>query len=161
LVETEHGKLRLALDQDLQFNVSHSDRLGLYGFTEMGDIGVDIEHVRAVEPMALAQVCFSERERRELSVLSPERRLMAFFDGWVRKEAVIKADGRGMSMPLDSFSVRLSGPARFIELPPSDFSNRWHLESIDQGPNVRSAMAVKARVPLETSLVQARRDSAS
>ncbi len=143
LVETEYGKLRLALDQDVHFNVSHSHRLGLYGFTEIGDIGIDIEHIRAVDPMALAQACFSERERHELRALPPERRLMAFFDGWVRKEAVIKADGRGMSMPLDSFSVSLTSEARFVEPPYGTGARAWTLSSLAVGPNIRAAVSVR------------------
>lgn len=158
LVEGEHGKPMLGSGFDLRFNVSHSGVLALYGFTELGEIGVDIEQIRTVDTPSLAQLCFSDLERRELDSLPTRRRLTAFFDGWVRKEAVIKADGRGMYMPLDSFSVKLGGPAQFIEPPPGELLESWWLNSIDLGSGVRGAVALRASSPLEMPLVQTRPD---
>jgi 4'-phosphopantetheinyl transferase len=146
------GKPRLESGGDLCFNLAHSGRDALYAFTHGGDVGVDIEAVRSVDPVALSKTCFSNAERDELLDLHPSRRLDAFFHGWARKEAVIKADGRGMSLPLDRFSVTLCGPARLRQPPPGDDAARWRLASLDAGPDVRAAVAVR-RPPIAASSV--------
>lgn len=44
----------------------------------------------------------------ELATFTEEEKLPAFYRGWSRKEAVIKALGEGLACPLDSFDVSLS-----------------------------------------------------
>jgi 4'-phosphopantetheinyl transferase len=67
-------------------------------------------------------------------------RLEAFFHGWTRKEAFIKATGLGMTMPLDSFSVSLNpGRAELREVhggPPRP----WRLSRLDVGPKCAAAV---------------------
>jgi 4'-phosphopantetheinyl transferase len=93
--------------------------------------------------VVLSRTCFSETEREELLDMDASNRLDAFFHGWARKEAVIKADGRGMTLELDSFSVSLVGAARLVQPPPGDDPRRWSLTSLDAGRAVRAAVAVR------------------
>lgn len=146
LVAGEQGKPLLASHPDLSFNVSHSHDLALFAFSAEGDVGVDVEHLRDLDPLVVSSTCFSASERLELALLPHGRRLDAFFEGWVRKEAVIKADGRGMSLPLDSFSVRLVGPPRLTE-PPSPLDADWDLHSVPVGHAARAAVAHKRSHP--------------
>ena len=91
----------------VHFNISHSrDRL-MIAVSRMGPVGVDIEHLRPIDAGWLTRSWFSRGERREWLRLPPASRLEAFFHGWARKEAFLKATGFGMAMPLDSFSVSL------------------------------------------------------
>jgi 4'-phosphopantetheinyl transferase len=143
IITGAQGKPRLDSGNGLSFNLAHSGSDALYAFTYDGDVGVDIEAVRPVDPVALSKTCFADAERDELLGLPPSRRLDAFFHGWARKEAVIKADGRGMSLPLDRFAVTLGGPARLRQPPPGDDASRWRLASLDAGPGVRAAVAVR------------------
>lgn len=138
-----YGKPRVVTEIPLAFNVSHSASEALFAFGSHGEIGVDIEHIRPLDVTGLAASCFSAQERRQLEELrSPAARLEAFFDGWVRKEAVLKADGRGLGIELGSFSVSLSAPVSMLAAPRGVALTRWHLQSVDAGPRARAALAV-------------------
>ncbi len=53
----------------------------------------------------LAQSSFSPTERDAVLALAPEKRARLFYEYWTCKEACIKADGRGLSVPLGQFSI--------------------------------------------------------
>jgi 4'-phosphopantetheinyl transferase len=143
IVVGARGKPRLHDVGALGFNIAHSEGVALFAFTGTGEVGIDIEHIRPLDPLLLSRTCFSIAERAELVAIAPQRRLAAFFDGWVRKEAVIKADGRGLSWPLDTFTVTLQGPAELVAVPVEQCVRRWAMVSIDAGPHVRAAIALR------------------
>nr|WP_246504130.1 4'-phosphopantetheinyl transferase superfamily protein [Plastoroseomonas arctica] len=126
------GKPRLAFpaNSGVHFNLSHSHGLAALGVARFA-LGVDIEAVRPVED-DLAHAVFSPAELDEFARLTPAGRRLAFFLGWTRKEAVVKALGSGLHAPLDRFSVSLTPgqPAllRDIGWPPGDES-RWQIET--------------------------------
>jgi len=93
----------------LQFNVSHSGRFGLIAFDADWPVGVDIEKMRPdFGGMKIARHFFSAHEIGELSRLPIATQQSAFFNGWTRKEAYIKALGKGLVIPLHQFSVSLA-----------------------------------------------------
>jgi len=103
-----HGKPSLVSTQklDLRFNVSHSGHLALLAFLLNGEIGVDVEFKRAdVDFLALAEYSFSRAERAALLACPAADRANLFYEYWTCKEACIKADGRGLSVPLEEFTV--------------------------------------------------------
>lgn len=110
-----HGKPAIAgqlAHAGLEFNLSHSGPLGLVGWSWRRAIGVDIEFWRATSDEAgLVRRYFSAAEIAAYERLAPELRTPAFFNGWTRKEAYVKAVGRGLGLPLDSFDVSLGGPS--------------------------------------------------
>lgn len=79
-------------------NASHSGRWVACGACARGRIGVDVEMVRTVDPNLPRRV-FSPAERRYLAAGGDER----FFELWTLKEALVKATGRGLQTPLESF----------------------------------------------------------
>lgn len=104
-----HGKPFLAPPAGpvpLEFNVSHSGRWVLIGITRGRTVGVDLERIRPVEDLeAIAVRHFTATEAAGILSFTGERRTAAFFACWTRKEAYIKADGAGLSEPLDRFEV--------------------------------------------------------
>ena len=95
--------------QPLSFNLSHSGCWGLLAVAAKGDIGVDIEEIRTLDRIErLAEDTFTPNEAAELAKLDRTRRLDGFFTCWTRKEALIKADGRGLAIPLDNFEVNVN-----------------------------------------------------
>ncbi len=92
-----------------RFNVSHSGELALLAFSTDREVGVDIEFSRDVDYLALAQHSFAADERARVAALSGTHRADRFYEYWTSKEACIKADGRGLSVPLDAFSIVRGG----------------------------------------------------
>lgn len=98
----DYGKPSLAGDESLQFNISHSHEVGLVAVTRDAAVGVDVEHIRAdFASEEIATRFFSRLEIETFSSLSREEQVAAFFRCWARKEAYIKAIGKGLSQPLD------------------------------------------------------------
>ncbi len=115
-----HGKPALAGEGagGIRFNVSHSAAMALFAFARGREVGVDLEQIRPM-PDAEAIACrfFSAREKAALAAVPAELREEAFFACWTRKEAFIKAAGKGLSMSLDSFDATLDPgePARLLD----------------------------------------------
>jgi 4'-phosphopantetheinyl transferase len=135
----EFGKPYLA-DIDLQFNISHSDEMAVYAFTRAAEIGVDIEKVENVFKADVAKRFFSNAEYEILTALFGHDQERGFYRVWARKEAVIKAIGDGLHIPLDSFSVSLN------EIEQLNFSeqSQWHLQSFLVDPSYEAAFALNA-----------------
>ncbi len=93
----DFGKPFLAdTQEDLQFNLSHSDDVIVFAFTSGYSIGVDIERIKNIEDMAgVADICFTKYENNWMhkTVSLPE----TFYKIWTIKEAFIKAIGKGFS----------------------------------------------------------------
>jgi 4'-phosphopantetheinyl transferase len=106
------GKPRLLTDRpggELPFNFSHSDGLALCAVSRGREVGVDVERIEPSSSLAeIAGRYFSPREAAALAALPPEEQRDAFYACWSRKEAYVKARGRGLSIPLDSFDVSLA-----------------------------------------------------
>ena len=140
------GKPALAGTDRLRFNLSHSGRYALLAVTEGAEVGVDIEHVRPLSDMeALAERVFSAAERAALAAVPADRRVEAFFAGWTRKEAYIKARGEGIGM-LGAIEVALSpGQAprlvRVADRP--DEPERWSIEALSPVPGFAAAVCLQ------------------
>jgi 4'-phosphopantetheinyl transferase len=104
-----------------------------------------VEQIRAgVEIESLARRNFSRWEVSELMALPPERRIIAFHDCWTRKEAYIKAQGLGLSLPLDGFDVSLDEPARLrATRPDANEAAQWTMQSMEVDSGYASAVAVR------------------
>jgi len=115
-VANAHGKPGLALgfgNGQLRFNLAHSGDLALVAVAAGREVGVDVEHCRALfEVESIAQRHFSVEEREALAKLPDWQRPEAFFNIWACKEAFIKATGLGLSYPLQSFSAPLVAAMR-------------------------------------------------
>jgi len=93
-------------DVPLSFNVSHSDELALIAVARGRDVGVDVEGVRAIANAdGIAERYFCAPEREALRSSQDESKTTLFLTYWTRKEALLKATGDGLSVPLDRVDV--------------------------------------------------------
>ena len=135
-------------DTRLRFNMSHSHEIGLLAITEDHHLGVDVEYMRAdFATEDIARRYFSRCEVDVFNTIEKEEQVAAFFRCWTRKEAFIKATGRGLSQALDGFDVTL-GPGVRAELlrVEDDDASRWSLCDIDVGEDYAAALAVESRI---------------
>lgn len=143
-----HGKPDLSGSHELHFNWAHAGDLVVFAITGTAPVGVDVEHTaRFADLDAVAARVFSSRELLEYEALRDDARRIAFFNGWTRKEAFIKATGEGMTRGLKTFAVALSPGAaatlHHIE-DGSDDVARWTLHAFEPLPGYAAAVAVRA-----------------
>jgi 4'-phosphopantetheinyl transferase len=92
--------------QGLQFNLSHSGDLALFGLAHCGLVGVDVEELRPILDLSeLIERHFSPAEVAEIKHLTGAEALEALFRIWTRKEACLKATGEGIGDSLASIDV--------------------------------------------------------
>lgn len=139
-----YGKPFLANDtrRGIQFSVAHSGGLALLAFAQR-EIGVDLEFVRSdLDCREVAQSCFSAEERDDIFSLPALEQKPAFFEYWTCKEACVKADGRGLSLPLESFRIARGrrGWAQAISGPVAAIAP-WTIRLLRVGDEYRAAVA--------------------
>jgi len=90
----------------VMFNMSHSGSVVLIAITRNHLVGVDVESIRAIDDMErIASRHFTVGERQLLNAAHSKE--YAFYTCWTRKEAFIKAVGKGLSIPLPSFDTSM------------------------------------------------------
>lgn len=103
------GKPALApgFSDSLRFNISHSRSYAAVALARNFELGVDIEDVRPMDDMQeLARDCLHPWEARCIeAAVGPDAALRQFYAIWTQKEAVLKALGEGLRIPLHSFRV--------------------------------------------------------
>jgi 4'-phosphopantetheinyl transferase len=146
-----YGKPSLAGDTGcppLEFNLSHSGDIVLLGLSRGPRIGVDIERRRVLADVDnLAATILSTAELASFRRLAAVDRQQTFFHLWTKKEALVKAVGKGLSLPPKKFAVQVGpGPSAPAQLDPQDADNlpHWSLEAIDVHPGYAAAIAVSA-----------------
>jgi 4'-phosphopantetheinyl transferase len=147
-----HGKPFLLNDlqaQNLNFNISSSGDLALFVFLRGRQVGVDIEKIRQnIEFEELVERFFSENERKAFQLVKPKSKLQTFFCIWARKEAYIKAQGQGLSVPISRFDVFID-PHNKAEIFVADREamekDCWSLRDLDPALGYAAALAVQGK----------------
>ena len=145
--EAEGGKPELILnesDTPLRFNLSHSKSVALLAVAVNMAVGVDVEDLRPIE-REVANRFFSPAEIASLAPLDGQEWLEGFYRCWTRKEAVLKVEGLGLRIPLDSFdvSVRHGEPAALLAArPKAKLTAAWHLHHLAPADGSMGALAV-------------------
>lgn len=150
LIENGYGKPKLSCTHKparLEFNLSHSENVAIYAFTNGHAVGVDVELIRQIPDASdLAENFFSPYEIASIKSLPIEQRSLAFLNCWTRKEAFVKALGLGLSCPLDAFDVTIEPhtPARItrIEARIGDPAH-WRLQAFIPYPRYVAAVAYR------------------
>ena len=84
-------------NSDIDFNISHSGDYVVCAIGKNLRLGVDVEKVNEIEFKDFRGVMTNEQWRDIKEDIYPKR---AFFKYWTAKESVIKADSRGLLIPL-------------------------------------------------------------
>lgn len=139
--------LRPAVEEPVEFNVSHSGEIAMLAFARGRALGVDVEYLRDnFDHEAIAHRFFSDQEQRQLAALPRAERHQGFFRCWTRKEAYIKAEGVGLSLPLHQFDVSLKPGetnALLATRPDGTEASRWSLQEISAAPGYVAALCVR------------------
>lgn len=132
---------------ELRFNVSHAFEQAIFAVSCNRRVGVDVEYVRPIpEVEAITQSAFSALEQANWRALPKDQQLRAFFRGWTRKEAYLKAVGVGLSYPLHRIEVTFAPgePARLLSIDnDSQQASEWSLVELHPTGDYIGALAVE------------------
>ncbi|TLX27504.1 4'-phosphopantetheinyl transferase superfamily protein [Chryseobacterium indologenes] len=132
----------------VHFNISHSRNMvvcAIAGFP----LGIDVEFLDHTINYFDFQFQMTTGEFEEIH--HSEDKTKSFFRYWTRKEAVIKAHGDGMMIPLDSFEVlqdtcTLEGKKFFTKEIPVDENYQACVASDDEKINTTSPLLVHLKM---------------
>jgi 4'-phosphopantetheinyl transferase len=160
-----HGKpevLRDAGTPPLRFNLSHTRGLVAVALTLEHDVGIDVELVDSKRfSFDLAARTFAPEEVELLRATLAADQPQALFAIWTLKEAVIKAMGRGLSMPLADFALSLDPLAvRFLKAHGEDLA-QWFLRRFAPTQTHTMAVALRHPDPAAVSIAAAEVDASS
>ena len=90
------------INLDSKFNISHSGNMVVCAISEEFDVGIDVELINDIGIESFKnQMTLYEWEK----INNEEDKICAFYEYWTKKEAVVKAHGKGLSIPLKSFEI--------------------------------------------------------
>ncbi|MBL4837435.1 MAG: 4'-phosphopantetheinyl transferase superfamily protein [Kordiimonadaceae bacterium] len=141
----------------LRINLAHTRGMVVVALTVDHDIGVDIEWLgRKSSFLDLAKTVFTSEEQALLAAAPPEEKKALFLTLWTLKEAYIKAIGKGLSLPLDSFHYSLDPLAIHFKSTRPDIAlddpKLWHLDHFYPGADHIAALAVHHPKPENISV---------
>lgn len=134
----------------IRFNVSHSKSWVAIALAEGRDVGVDIEAIEQLEDWhLLADRVFSARELDEMKGLTTTQQAAAFYRGWTRKEAYLKATGEGLIDDLGKIRVSLLAgePAELRGVPAgAGDPQQWTMRAIPMPTGYQGAVVFSTRI---------------
>jgi 4'-phosphopantetheinyl transferase len=137
------GRPTLKGPEPFYVSVSHTANCAVCVLSP-GPVGVDVEQLRPV-PIRALPLFLTATEQADLLAKSPNS--PGLLHAWVQKEAVVKADGRGLQIPLTA--VRVAARQAQLE------SQHWFLEEVVLHPAYVTYLA--SQEPLTTyQIVQMR-----
>lgn len=135
----------------LQFNITHSGDWIAFAFTRNALIGVDIEEHKSENDLtSIAKLVFSKDEFKKWFTMPQCEKIIAFYNVWCSKEAILKGIGTGLSYAPDNItvSIDLDKPFALLKLEnceyESDVSN-WELGSFYIDKNYSAAFATRQK----------------
>ena len=147
-----HGKPFLAREEHstLRFNVSHSFDTMLLAIAHKREVGVDVEGVASIGLAIddLGDTVLSEPEKQTLARFGSEDKRKTFLRFWTLKEAYIKADGRGVALPLQRIDVSSpEGRVSVLKEATGEWRkcSRWELRTLASIPGYAAALAAEGR----------------
>ena len=125
----------------VQFNIAHSADVAMAAFSRGCSPGVDVERVRPLDDLELlAARVMSPSELARFRALPPAMRTRAFFLLWTRKEAVLKAQGVGLSGSMPAIEVSLDRDQTVA----TDSSGAWRVWPLHAGDGYEATLAAAA-----------------
>lgn len=101
-----HGKPFLP-NVPFHFSLSHSGHGALCAFGT-DPIGADLQEIKSQLPQHTDRI-LSAAEKKYLDAMTEKERVCAFYRLWARKESLMKWDGRGLRLKLDTLSFVENG----------------------------------------------------
>ncbi|GAA1198799.1 4'-phosphopantetheinyl transferase superfamily protein [Prauserella alba] len=148
--DKQHGPPRLP-GSTLRLSISHAgDRVGL-ALTDGAELGLDVEATTRHADDGLLDYALSDTERAAVADLADSDRTRSFFRYWTGKEALMKATGKGLRIPLTSLTLSAPGePIRLVSAAASTLDPATtRLAALQPGSGYDASVAVLTGDELE------------
>ena len=137
----QHGRPRLT-GSGLHVSISHSGATVAVAVSRAGEVGVDVQQVDDDPVHELSSLVLADSEARHVAVTRD------FFTYWTRKEALVKATGDGVTVPLREVLVTPPGtPPALLGYPGRD-GLAAHLRDLSPDLRYVGALAVLSPRPV-------------
>jgi len=136
-------------NQELRFNLSHSRDIALIAVTSGAEVGVDVEYLDdELDVMTLANTILSETETSMLEKLPADSQTKTFFKAWTRKEAFLKALGKGFSETADRLptSALMTEAKISVKITGGQSDKSWWLASFPINRDYSAAVAAEGDI---------------
>ncbi|OAT84214.1 hypothetical protein A6P54_02650 [Bacillus sp. MKU004] len=120
LDETKYGKPYLVNSENINFNLSHSNNVLALVVSKL-KVGIDIETLDQKVRFHEYKIALTKLEFEYLEDLKNEEAKSKFLTLWTKKEAFLKAIGKGLSVSPKSFQVPILETSQ---------KNNWYFYSI-------------------------------
>ena len=147
LARQEHGKPYIAEDTDIVFNLSHSADKLIVAVGLQCQMGVDIEAIRQRDQLAaLVKKCFAKEEKIYWKSLPEAEKSTEFYRFWTRKEAFVKAVGRGIALGMKHVVISPEKPIRIVNIPEEyGLASEWQIIDLDLDAGLSGALVVREK----------------
>lgn len=153
IVTDVHGRPALATGAQasatdgvgMHFSLSHARGLVAVALAPGPRVGVDVENVaaRRTDVASLADAALAPPERAWVDAAADDTvRRDRFFRLWTLKEALLKAVGLGLALPLRSIALQAEPPTLLVGPPPMQPASGWQLAQWQPAAGCWAALAL-------------------
>ena len=118
IARTDHGKPYLIDFPDIVFNISHTGQYLVVVIGHACQLGVDLELCQPRYNLpGMVDKCFAPEEAAYWHAQPETQKTIEFHRFWTKKEAFVKATGRGIALGLNRCVVDPENSTHFLSLP--------------------------------------------
>ena len=126
------------IEGNVDFNIAHSGTYVICAVSEKSRIGVDIEKIKKIK-MDDFNVFLAKDELKKIKASKTPENI--FFTLWTQKEAVSKANGKGLGVLLPDIKIKKGNAVCKKQ--------KWNLLKLDIGKKYHSYLAFKGKQAVE------------
>lgn len=141
------GKPFLPDHPEVSFNMSHSGNILAITISPQCQLGIDVECYKARSTWeGLVKKCFAPEEAEYWRSLDSTERSHAFYQFWVKKEAFVKAVGKGITLGLNQCVVNPGNSSAFLRVPElGGLAEQWQIYALDLAEDEFAAVVCDRR----------------
>lgn len=144
----KYGKPFLKNYDFFKFNISHSGKWVTCAISQ-SSIGIDIEQIKPID-FEIAKKFFSHTEYIDISEKTEQEKSNYFYALWTLKESYVKAVGKGLAIPLNSFTIKIGNK---ITIQSRDNTRKYNFAFLDIDNKYKMAVcSEKELIPINLKL---------
>ena len=147
-IHNKYGKPFLK-NNNIQFNMSHSHDIVSYIVALNYKVGIDIElQDDNLDVQELSNLVFTPTECEFFTALETKAKFEFFYNLWTKKESLIKANGQGLSYPINTIEAMTlsSGEKIFLDNEDNTFTQVWYCFPLEVAPNYSGVVAIENKI---------------